>query len=423
MFGLADCNSFYVSCERVFNPSLEHKPVVVLSNNDGCVVALSAEAKRLGIKRGVPFYQIKRLIDEAGVVAFSSNYTLYGDMSARVMTILSRYVPDVEVYSIDEAFLDFNGFEKHYDLKEYGEEIVRTVKRNTKLPISLGIAPTKTLAKMGSKFAKQYRGYRGACLIDTDEKREKALQLFPIEDIWGIGYRNARKLKAQGVHTAADFAQLPRATVRKLFTVTGERTWLELHGEPCIDLEMIEPDRKQICTSRSFPTQIYKLEQLEEFVASFAAIDAAKLRSQHGCALSMVVGIQTNPFREDDPQYFNSACIHLPEATADTLVIVKQALEGLRRIYRSGYGYKRASVIITEITADTAIQGHLFVDGSRREERKNLMKVVDHLNRGFVTNGIRLAVQGNAMNYLKRDLLSPCYTTKWSDIIKIKGER
>ena len=421
MFGLADCNSFYVSCERVFNPSLEHKPVVVLSNNDGCVVALSAEAKRLGIKRGVPFYQIQRMMEEAGVVAFSSNYTLYGDMSARVMTILSRFVPDVEVYSIDEAFLDFDGFEEHFDLKTYGEKIVRTVGRNTGLPISLGIAPTKTLAKMASKFAKQYAGYHGACLIDTDEKREKALSLFPIDDIWGIGYRNARKLKAKGIETAADFVRLPRSTVRKLFTVTGERTWLELQGEPCIDMEMVEPDRKQICTSRSFPSQIYELQQLEEFVASFASIDAAKLRSQHGCAVSMVVGIQTNPFREDDPQYFNSAYVRLPEATADTLIIVKQALEALRRIYRKGYGYKRASVIITEIVADNAIQGNLFVDADKREERKNLMQVVDHLNRGFVTNGLRLAVQGDAMNYLKRDLLSPCYTTKWSDIIKIKG--
>ena len=216
--------------------------------------------------------------------------------------------------------------------------------------------------------------------------------------------------------------RLPRSTVRKLFTVTGERTWLELQGEPCIDMEMVEPDRKQICTSRSFPSQIYELQQLEEFVASFASIDAAKLRSQHGCAVSMVVGIQTNPFREDDPQYFNSAYVRLPEATADTLIIVKQALEALRRIYRKGYGYKRASVIITEIVADNAIQGNLFVDADKREERKNLMQVVDHLNRGFVTNGLRLAVQGDAMNYLKRDLLSPCYTTKWSDIIKIKGK-
>lgn len=420
MFGLADCNSFYVSCERVFNPSLEGKPVVVLSNNDGCVVALSSEAKRLGIHRGVPFYQIQRQIETQGVKAYSSNYTLYGDMSARVMTILNRFVPEIEVYSIDEAFLNFDGFETHYNLKDYGEKIVMTVRRNTGLPISLGIAPTKTLAKMASKFAKNYAGYKGACVIDSDEKIQKALSLFPIDDVWGIGYRNAKKLEAKGVKTAADFAALSKAYVRREFTVTGERTWRELKGEPCIDLEMVEPDRKQICTSRAFPTQKYKLSELEEFVSSFASIDASKLRQQQSCALSMVVGIQTNPFRENDDQYFNSVTIKLPEATSDTLIIVKYALEGLRRIFRDGYGYKRAYVIITEIASENAIQGNLFMQTYKRKERKQLMSVVDSLNRGFVTNGIRLAVQGDAMNYLKRDLLSPCYTTKWEDLIKVR---
>jgi DNA polymerase V len=368
----------------------------------------------------VPFYQLQRVIAENGVQAFSSNYTLYGDMSARVMCILNRFVPEIEVYSIDEAFLNFDGFDEHFNLKTYGEEIVRTVKRNTGLPISLGIAPTKTLAKMASKFAKEYKGYRGACLIDTDKKREKALSLFPIEDIWGIGYRNAKKLKAKGIHTAADFAGLSRAFVRKEFTVTGERTWLELHGEPCIDMEMVEPDRKQICTSRAFPTQKYELSELEEFVASFASIDSAKLRQQRSCAVSLIVGIQTNPFRENDDQYFNSVTVKLPEPSADTLIIVKAALEGLRSIFKKGYGYKRASVIITEIVPDNLVQGNLFMQSYKRQERNNLMKVVDSLNRGFVTNGIRLAVQGNAMNYLKRDLLSPCYTTKLSDLIKVK---
>jgi DNA polymerase V len=423
MFGLADCNTFYVSCERVFNPSLEGRPVVVLSNNDGCVVALSAEAKRLGIRRGVPFYQIQRQIEEQGVAAFSSNYTLYGDMSARVMTLLGRYVPEIEIYSIDEAFLNFDGFEEHFDLKSYGEEMVRTVKRNTGLPVSLGIAPTKTLAKMASKFAKQYPAYRGACLMDTPEKIHKALSLFLVEDVWGIGYRTARKLAAQGVKTAADFASLQRAWVRREMTVTGERTWLELHGESCVDMEMVEPERQQICTSRAFPSQIYTLSELEEFVSSFASIDAAKLRQQKGCAQSLMVGIQTNPFREDDEQYFRNVMVRLPEASSDTLIIVKSALEALRAIYRQGYGYKRASVVITEIVPEGAVQGNLFMQHYRRRELRGLMEVIDRLNHGFVTNGIRLAVQGNAMNYLKRDLLSPCYTTQWTDIIQVKTDK
>jgi DNA polymerase V len=420
MFGLADCNSFYVSCERVFNPSLEGKPVVVLSNNDGCVVALSAEAKRLGITRGVPFYQIQRQVEEQGVHAFSSNYTLYGDMSARVMATLSHFVPEMEVYSIDEAFLNFDGFEEHFDLKTYGEKIVATIRRNVGLPVSLGIAPTKTLAKMASKFAKQYAGYHGACVMDSREKIEKALVLFDIDEVWGIGYRNARKLKARGIVTAADFAALSRASVRKEFTVTGERTWMELHGEPCIDMDMVEPDRKQICTSRAFPTQKYELSELEEFVASFASIDAAKLRKQKGCAASLTVSIQTNPFREDDDQYYNSINVKMPEATSDTLQIVKAALTGLRTIFRNGYGYKRASVIITEIVNENEVQGNLFVSPGKRRQRKELMRVVDGLNSGFVKNDIRLAVQGNAMKYLKRDMLSPCYTTKMSDVIKVK---
>jgi len=420
MFGLADCNSFFVSCERVFRPELEKQPVVVLSNNDGCVVALSNEAKKLGIKRGIPFYQLRRQVDEYHLTAFSSNYTLYGDMSSRVMNILGRYTPDIEIYSIDEAFLNFEGFEAHFNLKEYGGEIVSTVRRNTGIPISLGIAPTKTLAKMASVFAKKYTGYRGVCLMDTKEKIDKALKLFPIKDIWGIGRRNSRKLIDDGINTAADFAALPQTQVRRTFSVTGERTWRELHGDSCIDMDMVETDRKQqICTSRSFPTQKYKISELEEFVSSFTSIGVAKLRSQKSCVLSMIVHISTNHFREDDPQYSNSIMMKFPEATSDTLVVTKEALRGLHEIFREGYGYKRAAVIMAEVVPEDMVQGNLFMQSFPHKNRKQLMSVMDKMNKGFVSNGIRLAVQGDALNYLRRDLLSPCYTTDWNNLIKV----
>ena len=245
MFALVDCNNFYASCERVFNPYWNNRPVVVLSNNDGCVIARSNEAKQIGIKMGVPAYQIKNEIEQYGIGVFSSNYTLYGDMSNRVMSMLSSYSPSVEIYSIDEAFLDLSRFDL-YNLKEYGEGIVRSVTQGTGIPISIGIAKTKTLAKVANKFAKKHKGYKGVCIIDTEEKRIEALKRTEIGDVWGIGHRHARRLEKYGVHNAYEFAQMPKAWVRQQMTVVGERTWKELNGEPCIDLELVTPAKKQI---------------------------------------------------------------------------------------------------------------------------------------------------------------------------------
>ena len=419
MIALVDCNNFYASCERAFNPNWNNRPVVVLSNNDGCVIARSNEAKALGIKMGVPAYQIKNEIERYGIGVFSSNYTLYGDMSNRVMTMLSSYSPNIEVYSIDECFLDFSGFER-YDLKEYGEEIIRTVSKGTGIPVSMGIAPTKTLAKVANKFAKKYKGYKGVCIIDTEEKRIEALKRTEIGDVWGIGYRHTKRLSVYGVSTAYDFSLMPRNWVRQQMTVVGERTWKELNGEPCIDLELVTPDKKQICTSRAFGEAISEIEGLEEAVSSYASICAGKLRKQRSCAQALMVFIHTNNFREDLPQYFQNCVVKLPVPTNNTPEIVHYALIALRNIYRKGYFFKKAGVIIIDIVPDSAIQQNMF-DNVDRERQKKLMKVVDRLNSGFNRNNLTLAVQGGRRKWkLKQELLSPCYTTRLSDIINIK---
>lgn len=419
MFALVDCNNFYASCERVFNPFWNGHPVVVLSNNDGCVIARSNEAKQIGIKMGVPAYQIQTEIEQYGIGVFSSNYTLYGDMSNRVMSLLSSYSPNIEIYSIDEAFLDLSGFEL-YNLKEYGENIVQTVTKGTGIPVSMGIAPTKTLAKVANKFAKKYKGYKGVCIIDTEEKRVEALKLTEIGDVWGIGHRHTKRLDKYGIHNAYEFSKMPKAWVRQQMTVVGERTWKELNGESCIDLELVTPTKKQICTSRAFGQSITEIEGLEEAVSTYAGICASKLRTQKSCAQSLMVFIHTNNFREDMPQYYQNCVLKLPVPTNSTPEIVHYAMIALRNIYRKGYWYKKAGVIIMDIVPDTAIQQNIF-DTMDREKHKKLMEVVDRLNSGFTRSNLYLAVQSGQRKWkLKQELLSPCYTTKLDDIIKIK---
>lgn len=401
-----DCNNFYASCERVFNPSLNGRPVVVLSNNDGCIIARSNEAKALGIPMGAPAYQIRELVEKHGVAVFSSNYTLYGDMSSRVMSILSSLVPEIEVYSIDEAFVNLDGIT---DYQSLGTTIVNKVYKGTGIPVSLGIAPTRTLAKMANKFAKKYPAYNRVCCIDTEEKREKALRLFAIGDVWGIGRRQAAKLEKEGVKTAYDFTQLPASWVRKYMTVVGERT-----GIPCIT-ENILP-RKQICTSRSFGQMIDNIEQMDEAVSTFASTCAKKLREQNGYAVSLLVFILTNRFRQDLPQYWESVSITLPVPTDDTLEIVHYALSGLRKIFRTGYQYKKAGVIITEITYN--IQHNLF-DTVDRGKRERLMSAIDNIN-GKHGHSVKLAVQGQGSGWkLKQEQLSKHYTTDLREIIEI----
>jgi len=419
MYGLVDCNNFYASCERVFNPSLKGNPIVVLSNNDGCVIARSNEAKALGIPMGEPAYKLKELIETNQVHVFSSNYVLYGDMSHRVMTTIASFVPDMEIYSIDEAFLLFDGFD-NIDLKEFGEKIVRTTVRNTGIIVSLGIAPTKTLAKVASKFAKKYKAYNGVCVIDSDEKREKALKLLEIGDVWGIGRRYSKKLQYYSINTAWDFTQRTKSWVRHTMGVTGERTWLELRGTPCIEIER-PASKKSICTSRSFGEKLTELSAVSEAVANFAASCAEKLRKQHSYAGVIMVFLHTNPFATNQPQYSNQVVIPLQVPTSDTTELINQALRGLKSIFREGYRFKKAGVIVSEIVPERPVQGDLF-DNRNREKFNKVMSVMDELNASYGRQKVKIAAQGFDRKWkLKNEKLSPCYTTNLSDIIVVNS--
>ncbi len=418
MYGLIDCNNFYASCERVFNPLLAGKPIVVLSNNDGCVVARSNEAKALGIAMGAPIFKMKELLDKHPVHVFSSNYTLYGDMSHRVMTTIASMVPDLEIYSIDEAFLGLDGYELH-DLKSLGEKIVKTTIRNTGIPVSLGIAPTKTLAKVANKFAKKYPQYNSVAVIDTEEKREKALKLFPIEDVWGIGRRFTQRLQYYSIHTAWDFTQKSKSWVRKEMGVVGERTWSELRGIPCFELE-VQSAKKSICTSRSFGHRLTQQKPIAEAVSNFAASCGQKLRKQKSLASNLLVFIHTNPFNKALPQYYNQILIQIPAPTNDSSELIQFALAGLEKIFKEGYEYKKAGVIVGDISPHLPRQGSLFDERDRSKYAK-AMKVMDSLNDRYGLQKIRLASQGFGRKWkMKNEKLSPCYSTQLREIIEVK---
>lgn len=417
MYGLVDCNNFFVSCERVFNPALRSFPVVVLSNNDGCVISRSEEAKRLGIPMGEPAFKIRPLLDANQLVAFSSNYSLYGDMSHRVMSILSTFVEEIEVYSIDEAFLQLKGFEQ-YDLHAYGQQLVKATTKGTGIPVSMGIAPTKTLAKVASKFAKKYPRYRGACVIDSDEKREKALKLFDVGDVWGVGRRLVKTLNYHGVNTAYDLTRKSESWVRSKMTVTGLRTWKELQGIPCVEMETTA-QKQTICTSRSFGEMISSFDTLMEAVANFTAACAKKLREQHCCAKVIMVFIYTNRHREDLLQYSQNKVITLPYATNDPVELIGYARMALTSIYREGYQFKKAGVIVSDIAHEQTLIRDLF-DPRDTEKQQRLLSVVDEINRKNGSNRIQLAIQtGNHHWKLKRAFISHNYTTNLDDLIEI----
>ena len=421
MYGLIDCNNFYASCERVFNPSLTGRPVVVLSNNDGCIIARSNEAKALGIKMGEPAFKIKDVIEKNNVAVYSSNYTLYGDMSHRVMTLLSQQVPDMEIYSIDEAFLRFDGYER-LNLRDEGLKIVRYTSRCTGIPLSLGIAPTKTLAKVAARFAKKFPGYKGVCVIDTDEKREKALQKTQIGDVWGVGRRYNEKLQYYGIKTAWDFTQKSRSWVRSLMGVVGERTWSELRGVVCFELET-PVDKQTICTSRSFGTKLTDIRPVSEAVANFAASCGQKLRKQQTVAGNIMVFLHTNPFNKELPQYYNQIVMQLPVSTNDSSELVHYALHGLQTIFREGYIYKKAGVIVGDIVPERPAQGNLF-DTRERAKFSKVMKAMDSLNNAYGRMKVRLASQGAGRTWkMKNEQLSPCYTTSLRDLIEIKNTK
>ncbi len=424
MFALVDCNNFYCSCERVFNPALRDKPVVVLSNNDGCIIARSNEAKALGIKMGEPFFKIRQTLEEQKVAVFSSNYALYGDMSHRVMSLLSEFTPDITIYSIDEAFLQLPIAEHDptFSIEEYGKKIVRTVTKGTGIPVTIGIAPTKTLAKIASHFGKQYVGYKNVCLIDTEEKRAKALQLTPIHEVWGIGRRLSPQLAYYGIRTAWDLTQKSEQWVRRNFSVTLARTWKELQGDSCIDIEEL-PHSKSICTSRSFPEKgISELPLLEEAVANFAASCSRKLKQQRTACYGMTIFAYTSRFPTSGHPYQLSQTCSFSVATSDRQEIVSRAVEVLRQHWPDDITpfIKKAGVIAWGIIPDTAIQAQLF-DPIDRGKQMALSKAIEEINRKNGHNMVRIAVQGYDKRWhLKCERISKRYTTDIDDIIEIK---
>ena len=431
MYGIIDCDNCYVSCERVFRPDLKDKPVVVLSNNDGCVVARSNEAKKMGIKAGTPYFQLAEQFPNQKIVVFSSNYELYGELTSRVVSIIRKEAPAYFRYSIDECFVYLDGMEK-IDLKAWGEDLHKKIKRNVGMPVSIGLAPNKTLAKMASHFAKKYQGYRHCCMIDSDEKRIKALKLYPIDEVWGIGRRYAARLEALGVKTAYDFAEHNQTWVKATFNnIVIERTWRELNGEDCVPNEEMAK-KKSICTSRSFNGMITDLDGLRTHVSNYAARCAEKLRQQGTVASIVGVFLNTNAFREDLPQYWNFQEMRLVTPSSSTITIVKAANEVLQKLYRQGYHYKKAGVIVMGIGPNSPIQQDLFdINAEQFEKMKRLDAVIDRINKVNGTETIVLGSQqytqkdgkGKAnvfANAIKHDFKSKNPTTRWSDIIILK---
>ena len=421
MFALADCNNFFASCERVFRPDLNGRPVIVLSNNDGCAVARSNEAKALGIRMGDPYFKIRRLVEKAGVAVFSSNFALYGDMSHRVQQVLSCYAPAVEQYSIDEAFLDLRGMNIE-DPAAYAREISRQCRKLTAIPVSVGIAPSKTLAKIASKLCKRYPKLQGGCWMHRKEDIEKVLSTFPVADVWGIGRRSAAKLATMNVTTALEYSRLPETAVRKLFALPGWKTWRELRGEACIEFEDLVEPKQSICVSRSFAHDISDCTLLCEQIANFAEGAAVKLRRQGSLALEMAAFAFTNRFKEGSPQTFGSHLAVFPDGTADHRALVSAAVAAGRELYRPGYGYKKAGVVITRLVQKDAFSGSLFEDRAAAERDERLSQSIDSINRSFGRGAILFGVQGDGQIKMSREHQSPHYTTLWNDIPKASVE-
>lgn len=418
MFALADCNNFFASCERVFRPDLQGKPVIVLSNNDGCAIARSNEAKALGIKMGDPLFKIRHIVEANNVAVFSGNMALYGDMSQRVKWVLEQYAPSVEVYSIDECFLDLRGI-TNVDFDAYAKHISAQCLRQTSIPVSVGIAPTKTLAKIASKLCKQYPKLRGGCYMHRPQDIEKVLRKFPVEDVWGIGRRSVAKLKQRGVNTAYDFTQMAESAVQALFGITGLRTWRELRGIPSIEFEDGFRAKQSICVSRSFSSEIYNAKELQEQIANFASTMAEKLRKQRCVAEEMVVFAYTNRFKESAPQTYSSALVAFANPTADQRVIIAQAADAALKIFKSGYGYKKAGVIATKILGEGEVVRSLFEDTTATEREHRITSALDTINSTFGAGTIKLAVQGSGKIKTSSENQSPHYTTRWSDIPKV----
>ena len=421
MFALVDCNSFFCSVEKVFHPGLDGRPVCVLSSNDGCIVALTPEAKVVGLHRGDPIFKMKDIVEKHQVILFSTNMPLYAAMSRRVTSILRLSVHHVENYSIDESFCDLQSFGEHFDLTKLMREVRQRIKLWTDIPVSIGIAPSKTLAKMGSKFAKQYQGYRGVCMIDTEEKRRKALEIFALSDVWGIGRRTLEVLNYYGIHTPLQFADKKESWVRAHFHQPGVQTWMELNGIPCIDTSEVIRNQN-ICTSRSFGDMVSDLPSLKASVASFASSCANKLRGQQSVCQSVTVFVSSNSFRTDLPQYGNAATVLLATPTADTLEINKAAMQCLESVYLPGIMYKKSGVLLGKISPAYPAQMELFNSPAMRMRRENLMHALDDINQRYGAKTLHLAVEdcGHQPWHVKCEHRSPNYLTDINEILTIR---
>jgi len=420
MYALVDCNNFYASCERVFRPDLNGKPVVVLSNNDGCVIARSSEAKEF-IPMGAPAFKFKDVFKQNNINVFSANFSLYGDMSSRVMNILSTFCPEIEIYSIDEAFLKFEGF-KYHDLQKYGEEIRYKVTKSTGIPISIGFATTKALAKVANKIVKKFQERtKGVYIIDNEEKRIKALKWLPVEDVWGIGRQFSKKLKAKNIKTAYDFTNQSDAYIRKEMSVVGLRLKRELEGIPQLELEEVKT-KQNISTTRSFETMYTDFENIKERVATFTVTCAEKLRKQNSYCNMIMVFVHTNGFREDLKQYSKNIVVKTQFPTNSTIDLVHCAVEGLKKIFLEGYQYKKAGVIVMDLEPATSRQLSFF--SNENPKLIELYKTIDMINHKTGSAQIKFGGQDLQRTWkMNQNMLSPKYTTNLKDIITINCEK
>tara|TARA_B110000116_G_scaffold67605_1_gene58227 strand:- start:4829 stop:6088 length:1260 start_codon:yes stop_codon:yes gene_type:complete len=418
MYALIDCNNFYVSCERVFNPRLENKPVIVLSNNDGCVIARSDEVKSMGVKMGEPAFKIKDTIYKNNIITFSTNFALYGNMSNRVINTISSFSCDMEIYSIDEVFINLSIFNEK-DLLSLSLEIKNKIKKWTGIPVSIGIAKTKTLAKAANYIAKQNKSV-GVCLINSSN-RLSFLNQIPISKVWGVGSKRDHFLKINGIKTARDLSVVDLFWIRKHMTITGEKTVQELRGISCMPLELLSSSKKSICTSRTFGKMIDNDKELINSIATYVARCAEKLRLQKSYANVAHIFISSNSFRKDLPQYTQSKVIKFPSPLSDTGEMLVCIIPVVKKIFKSGYLYKKAGVVLSGIIADSIVQGNLFEDYYNIKNRSVLLKTIDSINKKMGRDTIRYAIQDYNKNLiLKQQNLSQCYTTKWSDLLSVK---
>jgi len=419
MFGLIDCNNFYASCERLFRPDLVDRPVVVLSNNDGCIIARSNEAKDIGIGMGTPYFKQESLIRKHDVAVFSSNYPLYGDISQRVMDVLMQLEPNVEVYSIDEAFITSTAG-KHIDLKNYARFLKATVQKHTGIPVSIGFGPTKTLAKVANRFAKKDSSAAGTFIIAEQDRLETLLAEVDIGDVWGIGRRHAARLKKQGLHTALELIKCDDSWIKRQLTITGLRTVMELRGISCISLYEAAPAKKSICTSRSFGRPVQAFSDLQEAVATYATQAACKLRKAGLRATVIDVFVRTNSFKKQDAQYCNRKTFTLSAPSSHTATLIKAALATLKAIYRPGYHYQKAGVLLSGLVSEDHEQLLLFQAPNPRDA--SLMRAVDAINNRWGRNTIESGTAGLMKKWHYRQLKkSPAYTTRWSELPTAKA--